>query len=412
MGAGFHVLLNDPTVLGSRTGEVARVVAKAFGQPVADVSQRVRYGGGIVAREVAEEKAREIAAKLGEVQIPTIVVPSAAIEPLPRARRIAGIVIEADGVRTVVRGSTKGGETIPWARVRSFHVNALARALSPAEVEEGRKPRALADVENASDEVRKLSAEIDYWEDREKTHRIDLCIDLIADDPVLVGRMTADEADYSALEGKKQGALENFFRLVRALLAKAPRSLIVPPTTRAFAATADWESCLFDKPEQRDAFNLWLLSAVRHGTPFGLDGAEEVDDAEVDEDDEDEADDVDETEVDETEVDEAEVDEAEDDDEDDDESREENLKAAEAAGGDAALASELELFDKTRKLRKKDVLDALEAAKGIDPGVLETDPGDKPPSNDPDMQIFKEKTGRWDVSELMKESKELEDKDL
>ncbi len=416
MGAGFHVLLNDPTVLGSRTGEVARVIAKTFGQPVADVSQRVRYGGGIIARDVPEEKAREVAAKLGEAQIAAIVVPSAAIEPLPRARRVAGIIIEADGLRTVVRGSTKGAETIPWRRICSFHVNALARALSPAEIEEGRKPRPMADVENAPDEVRKLSAEIDYWEDREKTRRIDLCLDVIADDAVLVGRLTADEADYGGLEGKKQGALENFVILVRALLAKAPKSLIVPPSTRAFAEKADWQACLLEKPEQRDAFNLWLLSAVRHGQPFGLDTAEEIDDEEM-ADDEDEEEDVESSETgDESESGDDEEEDVESsetgDEEDEDSSREENIKAAEAAGGDAQLAKELELFDKTRKLRKQDVLDALEAAKGIDPGILETDAGDKPPSNDPDMNIFKEKTGRWDVSELMKETKELEDKDI
>lgn len=409
MGAGFHVLLNDPAVLSSRTGEVARIVAKAFSQPVADVSQRVRYGGGIVAREAPEDKAREIAATLAEARIPSFVIPSAAIEPLPRARRMAGLVIEADGLRGIVRG-TKGAEKLAWNRIRAFHVNALARALSPAEIEEGRKPRPMADVENAPDEVRRLTSEIDYWEDRERTKRIDLCLDVIADDAVLVGRITADEADYSSLEGKKQGALENFMLLVRALIARSPRSVIVPPTTRAFADKADWQSCLLDKPEQRDAYNQWLLSAVRYDKPFGIDTAEDVEDEEVDEvdeDDEDEDDEADDTD----EADDAGTEEEEDDEED--ESREENIKAAEAAGGDSALAKELELFDKTRKLRKQDVLDALEAAKQIDPGILETDAGDPPPpSNDPDMQIFKEKTGRWDVSQLLEETKDLEDKDL
>src|SRR5690348_8045899 len=158
--AGFHVLLNDPSVLASRTGEVARVLAKAIGQPVADVSQRVRYGGGIVARELDEEKAKEIAATLSEQKLDAFVVPSAAVEALPRARRLSGIAIDADGLRGLVRGGTKAAEKLPWSRVRSFHVNALARALSPAEVEEGRKPRPMADVENAPDEVRKLTAEI------------------------------------------------------------------------------------------------------------------------------------------------------------------------------------------------------------------------------------------------------------
>src|SRR2546421_143670 len=118
MGVGFYVLLEDPAVLGSRTSEVTRVVARAFGQPVADVS--------------------------------------------------------------------------------------------PAAVEEGRRPRPMADFEPTPDAVRRLTAEIDYWEDRERTKRIDLCLDLIADDPVVVGRIVADEADYSALAGKKQGTLENF----------------------------------------------------------------------------------------------------------------------------------------------------------------------------------------------------------
>lgn len=385
MGAGCHVLLEDPTQLSLRTGEVARVIAKTLGEPVADVAQRVRYGGGIVVRDLDPERANAIAAKLGESNLAAFVIPSPAVEALPRVRRYSGLPIDGDGLRLLVRGVPKKPEKLVWNRIRALHVNALARDLAGPELEEGRPPRPIADVESAPDEVKRLSTEIDYWEDREKTKRIDLCLDLLAEGPVLVGRVTAEDADYSELPGKRLGALENFVIFVRALLARLPRSVVVPPTTRAFAERCDWQAVLFDKPEQREAFNLWLLAAVRNGRPFGIDPSEDVSDEEVIEDDDDE-DDEEEDEAGEVAAEEADA----------------ALSAAEnvrAAGGDLALAEELALFDKTRKFSKKDILAAAEEA-------ARKKKAQEPPPAPPD------KTGRWDVSQLIEETKELEDKDL
>jgi hypothetical protein len=387
MGTGCHVLLEDPTQLSLRTGEVARVIAKALGEPVADVAQRVRYGGGIVARDLDPETANAIAAQLGESNLAAFVVPGAAVEALPRPRRTSGLPIDEDGLRLLLRGVQKRPEKLAWGRIRAVHVNALARDLAASEIEEGRKPRPIADVESAPDDVKRLSSEIDYWEDREKTKRIDLCLDLLAEEPVLVARLTAEDADYSELPGKRLGSLENFVIFVRALLAKLPRPVVVPPTTRAFADRCDWQAVLLDKPEQRDAFNLWLLAAVRNGHPFGIDPEEEeLSDEEV----------IDDDEEDEEEGEEDEAEEAAEEEADVARSAAENVKAA---GGDLALAEELALFDKTRKFSKKDILAAAEEA-ARKKALAE------PPPASPD------KTGRWDVSQLMDETKDLEDKDL
>ncbi|HZU99211.1 MAG TPA: hypothetical protein VFF73_21065 [Planctomycetota bacterium] len=382
MGAGFHVLLEDPTVLASRTGEVARVVAKALAVPVPDVSNRVRYGGGVVLKDATEPVAREIAEKLRAAGMGAFVVPGAAVEALPRQRRLAGVVFDAEGLRPLIRGTIKQAEKLPWARVRALHVNAVVRELSPTEIEEGRTPRPIASVENAPEDVRRLTAAIDFWEDREKTKRIDLGLDVIADDPVFLGRVTAEEADYSELPGKKQGALENFVHLVRALLTVVPHSVVIPPNMRRFADACDWEAVKLEKPEERDAWNNWLLAAARHGQPFGIDLAEEVADDEVHDD---------------AEEDEEVEDDEEEEEDDEEDTTEENVKAA---GGDAELAKELALFDKTRKIRKKDVLDALEKVQGKIPGADST--GD----------LMGKETGKWDVSKVLEETKELEDKDI
>jgi hypothetical protein len=396
--AGFHVLLDDPMVLTTRTPEVAKVLAKALGETKNDVALRVRYGGGIVARDLPDEAlAKAIVGELGAVGLGAFVVPVAAIEPMPRPRRLASLTATPEGLEGHMRGGTKR-ESLPWSRVRALHVYALARELSPEELAQGRTPRPTINFQSLSKEVRQLISELDFWDDREKTRRIDLGIDIIAEGPVYIGRINAEDADYSKLEKKSESALENFLQLVAWLLKLTPPAVVVPPSTRRFAEKTDWKPLLFEKPEQRDSFTQWIVLAVTHGNPFGVEVPfDEPGDDETHDDEDDDADDAD-------------ADEGDEDDEEGEEDEEEEEPTAEAlaaealtaAGGDAELAKTLQLFDKTRRLRKSDVEDALKkAAATPDARPLEADA--KPSA---------EVTGRWDISKVLEETKDLDDKDL
>ncbi|MBI3726592.1 hypothetical protein HY251_21925, partial [bacterium] len=180
----------------------------------------------------------------------------------------AGLALAPGGIVGSYRGVARV-EEIAWGRVRAFHVTILARERSADELEEARQPRPLYDVTTLPADACRLSTELDFWEDRERTRRLELALDLVADEPVIVCRIVAEEADYASLAEKAPSSLANFLALVRALRARAPASVVVPPSTRAFAESAAWKDLLVEKPEQREAFNLWVLHAARCGRAYG-----------------------------------------------------------------------------------------------------------------------------------------------
>ena len=82
-----------------------------------------------------------------------------------------------------------------------------------------------------------------------------------------------------------------------------------------------------------------------------------------------------------------------------------------AAGGDQEIAQTLELFDKTRKLRKSDVHAMLAAAAALDDKIVNDEPATPPEA--PEVQIFEDReTGAWDVKDVLDESQALDEKDL
>jgi hypothetical protein len=393
--------MEDPSLLHARTGDVARTLARSLKLPVPDVAQRVRYGGGILARDLSAEDAARAVTDLAEKGVTAFVVPGADAPALPRTRRLAGFALGAAGLTGSLRGSTRR-EDLPWTRIRAIHVNALARELTPEEADEGRPTRPLPDVERVPEEILTLTAEIDLWEDRER-RRVELCIDVIADEPLVVARITGEDADYASLPGKADSALMNFIVLARSLVAAAPSSVVVPPSTRRFTESLDWKSVVFDKPEQRDSWNLWLVLAVRHGRPFGAAVGEprarreEKETARVVGDDEDSSD--------------AEdlPDEATDDEFEDAAS---NLDASAKVTGDSEVVQALGHFDKTRKLRKSDVAELVAAAQEMADESVETDET-APQTVEAELQFFEEKrTGRWDAGEILRDSETLDDADV
>jgi len=265
----FHILVDDPGILASRLGDVARAIAKALKVPRTDAAQRVRYGAGIVGRDLPEPATDEILASFGQEGIGAFAIPSPEVEPLPRTLKLAGLAFVEGGLVGTFRGTDRR-EEIAWDRVRAFHVTVVARERSADEVEEGRTPRPLYDVTTLPPDACRLSTELDFWEDRERTRKLELALDLLAQDPVLVARISAEDADYATLaEGKALSSLANFLLFVRALAARAPAHVVVPPATRAFAENASWKDLLVEKPEQREAQNLWLLHASRYGRAYG-----------------------------------------------------------------------------------------------------------------------------------------------
>jgi hypothetical protein len=277
----FSVLLEDPSALAVSLPKIARVVAQVLGEHPTDVASKVRYGAGIIVRDVAEPYAREIARGLAALGIGSFLVSSTTFEPAPRPRRVGQFDFDGNGVTVAQR--LRPSETAPWAAVRALHAHASIEATS-GEEDEGPSRRG-GDLTRLSDAAKKVLADLREFEDKERT-RVILGLD------VLVGtelyRMTSIDAGiYGSLPSRSTIALENFLSLVEALVRAAPPSVLIPATTRRFVADHDFTRILHAKREELEAFNTWIVQALEHGVAaseaepedLGDEGLEDADEA-------------------------------------------------------------------------------------------------------------------------------------
>jgi hypothetical protein len=415
----FLVLLEDPTSLALKAPALAKVVAKALAIPTADAAQRVRYGGGIVGRDLPEDAARRVASALAAEGHSAFALETARYEAPPRPRRLVAVLPGKDGIVARSRGVTRE-ETLAWSRVRAVYAYALARELAPEEAE-ARKSRPKPDPKEKS-EARQLLFELYFWEDQERTRRIELALDVVVDQPLALLRLSVEDADYRDFEGRTGNAYDNFVALVRAIIAKAPATTVIPPSTRAFATTLDWRTGLFDKPEERDSFTAWVIQAARHGKPFGLvpndEPIEDLEDSDLEEsgdtvesDDDPDAEEVSDDELDAYEEEPTEVEDDEDEeDEDDDEPAPPKGQEKKPVDPDVQLA--LDLADKTGRLKMEDVQEIIAAAEQIPELGASDDVAGGPAV--PELEHFEDRaqTARWNVSELASGAEELEDEEL
>src|SRR5688572_7174832 len=92
----LSVLLDDPSCLATSLTKIARIVAQALGEHPTDVSQKVRYGAGIVVRDIAAPYAKDIARNLAQLGLGSFLVEQ--LEPAPRARRVGQFEFDAAGI--------------------------------------------------------------------------------------------------------------------------------------------------------------------------------------------------------------------------------------------------------------------------------------------------------------------------
>lgn len=265
----FSVLLEDPEALGPRATPVARVVATVLGEPVADAKLRVRYCGGIVVRAVPGAIARQLIRGLAALELGAFLVPEADLRQAPRPRRLATIAPGAEELTLGVR--SRPARAHPWPAVRALYVHALTGAAGSGE----REPLGWGAVGSGlTGDAQRLVDAVAELEQRERT-RLQLGVDLLVDDNLY--RFAHDEPGiYAGLPERGEHTLDNFLRLVRALVDAAPPEVLVPPATRRFAETGELQGVLRTKREELDAFASWSLTAAAQGVGFGAEEPEDL----------------------------------------------------------------------------------------------------------------------------------------
>jgi len=273
-----HVLLDEPQALATHLNAVARLLAAVTGQTVPDALQGVRYGRGIVARNLAAKPARELTRALASVGLGAFTVPVSEFTPAPRARRVSSVIIDGEGLGLTMRGR----EGLPprrldWEDVWGIHPAAVILESGSEERDAlARKGESLAGLEPRA---KTLLTELRRHRERERAP-IRLSIEIVCNGPRLF-RLSSDSAGiYANLAQRADHSLENFLRLLDELLAQAPSAVLVPPGALRLVDRGDPDQVVFAKREALDSFNAWLIQARLHDVSFGED-IDELDDEEM-----------------------------------------------------------------------------------------------------------------------------------
>lgn len=403
--ARLSVLLDDPSQLHDKLLVIARVVANVLEEHPTDVAQRVRYGGGIVARDVAEPYAREITRGLAVLGLGSFLVEHATLMAAPRPRRIGGLEVGPEGVKITQR--LKATESFAWSQVLALH----AHALMEPKGEDDEASRRGGDLTRLGDAAKRVLNDVRELEEKQRS-KITLGLDLLLEGPVCY-RLTSDEPGiYASLPERSTIALENYLALVALLARSAPAKVKVAKLTRRFVEAHDVGLILFSKREELDAFTTWTLHALAEGIEQGAEPEDLADEGLEDEtgapapaakqeaDDEEEAGDEEEDE--------------EDEDEGDDplDHSADGLEEEDLAdvAVDAEVSAQAALFDKTGRFQLSDVKAIVAEQQDLSGAVDSADP-DVDPEVKAVAGMFDASSGRWDVRKVM-EGGELTPKDL
>lgn len=414
------VLLDDPSSLATSLMKVARVVAQAVQEHPTDVAQKVRYGGGIVVRDVPTAAAKDIARNLAALGLGSFLVEQQAFQVPPRPRRVGQFEFGPDGV--VIAQLLRPPEGLAWTDVLALHAHASIESTSGEDDEV--PARRGGDMTLLSEAARGLLGALRTFEDRERA-RVVLGLDVIVRGPVLY-RMTSIEAGiYGSLSRLSTIAIENYLSLVREVTAAAPASVLVPASTRRFTLDHDFTRVLYSKREELESVNAWLLQAVAQGLAASEHEPEDLSDEGLED-----AEDAipvapggagDDDSADEIEDDELEADELEDEqprdaplehssyDDDAADDSADDLDDADLAddlgSSDPELAETVKLFDKTGRFKAADVQRIL-----ADVTQLETTEVEAAASSDPDadpevreaLGFFEtQPSGKWEVKKVL-----------
>jgi len=203
------VLLDDPTNLAPHLAAVAEVVADALKEHPTEARARVRYGSGIVVRDVPAATARGIVRRLAGLGLGAFLVPRERFKAASRARRVGTFRVGPAGLAIAPFLRREALVDYPWERVLGLHATALLDA-SASEEGEG-LPRRGGNIKLLTPKTKALIHDIREVEERERVV-VRLGLDVLLADGTLY-RLGCDETGvYGSLDLRPLGPDE---RLVR-----------------------------------------------------------------------------------------------------------------------------------------------------------------------------------------------------
>lgn len=245
--------------------QVGRIIAKALGQPLGDVTREIRVNRGFLARQMPAAEAVALAEKLEAIGLGVLVLPEASVGSLPEADRMKSASFSEAGLDCIAyRWDSTEEIHAPWA---SILLASCARV-------EKREVRQVASRDEDGDRGEKgglLKITPPHKIPKLETNvRLEFVIDIFLQEPRRRLRMDENTCAYALVDiGSFTGGGAEYYRAARNLL-RYGRGVALNPGVRLLAENAPqeaWAELTFETKHEFDMYNLWLLQLLRFGLP-------------------------------------------------------------------------------------------------------------------------------------------------
>ena len=272
-GVLYAVLVEDVAAL-EQTPLIVNVVATALGVPIADVSQRVRYGGGFVVRGVDLETATAVSTCLEEEGLGSFLLSEEECAISPRPVKVTSCEISKSELQVTIGHQTP--KQIAWPKIRALHAYAIARdpeedqprrqAMPVVVAGEKLDDKAREELRNKtySVQAQKIIEDLALWASKHRGREVQFFIDLLCFDPPALYRIKRHEFHYGGLGDKlRQHSLDNYLVLLEELVRHAGEAVVDQRTLR-FLGKADFQALLLGKQEELVNYTSWVLQLLLH----------------------------------------------------------------------------------------------------------------------------------------------------
>jgi len=232
-------------------GDVGRIIAKALGKPLFDVTRQISATRGFLVKNVEADVARKITPELEKLGVESFAVPMDSLESLPEAGHFDSGSFTEHGIKCEIY-FWDGWERLerPWEDVKLISCGRFAVSSSRV-VETGR---------TWFGQEEKLVTEVKYR----------FIIDIFFEEPERRARIEQGTKPGVASEGPSALSEAQLMNLAKQIImhsADTPKNQAV--RTLAFdGPTGFWGPFTFDTRHDFDDYNVWLMELLKYGMPI------------------------------------------------------------------------------------------------------------------------------------------------
>jgi len=257
------LLLADNHAATTATKELAKLLAIPLGRTAFDLRHDIRRGAGFLARALPPELARELASVVSQAGHKAVAIDERRLLPLPKTQRLRRITMRAESLELEL-GSTRLS-SVPWSDIQCLHAYAFSAVRDLRDQQSHTGGVSVRGIRDISPHARTLQWDMSSHEDRFRSSRLTLCLDLISVTASYLTRIEHDGFSFDCLTETKNHSIDSFLALLTALRARCGAAAIPWRTQNLATEGSPLKSFLLEKHEERERANEWLIQRLGIG---------------------------------------------------------------------------------------------------------------------------------------------------